>query len=247
MALLKLEKINKYYGEGSNKVHVLEDISFSVNSGEFMAIVGPSGSGKSTLMNIIGMLDQASTGTYEFDSSNIQDLTPNQQADVRKQKIGFIFQSFNLLNRHTVLDNITLPMIYNGVSKLDRERHGHDLLEKVDLTSRGLFRPNQLSGGQQQRVAIARALSNNPSIILADEPTGNLDSKTGKKIMELLHKLNKQGNTIIIVTHDPKIAEQANRTIELVDGKIAKETANKKPAKAKTKKAPKTKKKVSKK
>lgn len=242
MALLTLDSISKYYGNGENKFHVLKDISFSIDSGEFIAVVGPSGSGKSTLMNIIGLLDQASVGSYEFDNKNVEKLSPNEQADLRKSKIGFVFQSFNLLNRHTVLDNITLPMIYNGVNKFDREKHGHDLLEKVGLTSRGLFRPNQLSGGQQQRVAIARALSNSPSLMLADEPTGNLDSKNGKKIMELIHDLNKQGNTIIIVTHDPKIAAQANRTIELVDGAIVSDKPAKRPKKKTAKKSAKAKK-----
>ena len=252
MALLELESITKTFVEDGATTPVLHEISFAIEPGEFVAIMGPSGSGKSTLMNIIGLLDVATSGSYLFDGKNVENLSDNEQANVRKTKIGFVFQSFNLLPRQITLDNITLPMVYNNTTKLQRAKRGHDLLEEVGLVDRGFYRPGQLSGGEKQRVAIARALANKPSLILADEPTGNLDTANGKKIMELILKLNKAGNTIIMVTHDHNLASQAHRVIELLDGRVVADSAtktstnqsklsDKKPAKKPAKKPKKTK------
>ena len=220
MRLLELKSISKNYGSGNNSTPVLHDVSFKVERGDFIAIMGPSGSGKSTLMNIIGLLDVASHGSYLFEDTDTSKLGAKQQANLRKNKIGFIFQSFNLLSRQSAIENIMLPMVYKGNERFKREGRAHDLLEQVGLVDRGLFNPNQLSGGQKQRIAIARALANKPSLVLADEPTGNLDTDTGKKILHLLSELNKAGNTIIMVTHDKDIARHAKRIITLVDGKI---------------------------
>lgn len=257
MRLLEINSISKNYGNGANSTPVLHDVSFNVEQGEFIAIMGPSGSGKSTLMNIIGLLDVASHGQYLIGDTDTKLLNSKEQADVRKNKIGFIFQSFNLLARQTALENIMLPMVYKGRDRFAREGKAHDLLEQVGLVDRGLFEPSQLSGGQKQRIAIARALANEPSLVLADEPTGNLDTDTGMKILNLLSDLNKFGNTIIMVTHNEKIARHASRIITLVDGKIisdnisepeAKPQKNKKPElESKSKKVKKTKAKIIKK
>ena len=257
MRLLEINSISKNYGNGANSTPVLHDVSFNVEQGEFIAIMGPSGSGKSTLMNIIGLLDVASHGQYLIGDTDTKLLNSKEQADVRKNKIGFIFQSFNLLARQTALENIMLPMVYKGKDRFTREGKAHDLLEQVGLVDRGLFQPSQLSGGQKQRIAIARALANEPSLVLADEPTGNLDTGTGMKILNLLSDLNKSGNTIIMVTHNEKIARHASRIITLVDGKIisdnisepeAKPQKNKKPElESKPKKVKKTKAKIIKK
>lgn len=221
MALIKLEKINKTYGKGNAKTPVLRNINLSIKEGEFLAIMGPSGSGKSTLMHIIGLLDRATTGHYFFEDINTKYLKDKQLAQIRSAEIGFVFQSFNLLGRLSAQKNIALPMIYRGFSRRLRKIRSQKLLRVVGLGNRAKHRPNQLSGGQLQRVAIARALANNPRIVLADEPTGNLDSRTGATIMRILKKLNGRGTTIIVVTHDPVIANEASRVIHIKDGRIA--------------------------
>jgi putative ABC transport system ATP-binding protein len=215
-----MTKIVKNYVNDEVVTGVLHGINLSVNKGEFIAITGPSGSGKSTLLNIIGLLDAATTGKYILNEQDVTKLSEDDQSHIRSKEIGFVFQSFNLLKRITVLDNVILPSIYNGTKKDVRQKRAFDLLTKVGLKEQVYKLPNQLSGGQQQRVAIARALMNNPSIILADEPTGNLDTKSGNEIMKILEDLNKQGNTIIMITHEKDIAEQAKSTISLKDGLV---------------------------
>lgn len=206
---------------GEMEVHALRGVSIQIYEGEMVAIVGPSGSGKSTLMAILGILDVPSAGKYMLDGIEIQQMHEDDLALIRNDRIGFVFQKFNLLSRSTVLDNVILPMIYRGLSKNDRIDRAKQVLEMVGLGDRIHHKPTELSGGQQQRVAIARALANDPALVLADEPTGNLDTKTGEQIMELFHKLNKeQGITIVIVTHDPEVAAQADRIISLRDGLI---------------------------
>ena len=216
--MLELENITKVYKAGQTEVPALRGISCRIESGEMVSIVGPSGSGKSTLMNIIGCLDKPTSGRYRLDGTEVSELSDDQLAEIRNGKIGFVFQSFNLLSRTTALANVELPLIYNGAS--DRRQRALQVLDSVGLSHRITHRPSELAGGEQQRVAIARALVNNPSLILADEPTGNLDTKTSQEIMGIFEKLNKQGMTIILVTHEPDIAAYTQRTIKLRDGQI---------------------------
>ena len=218
--IITVDNINKTYKNGSLELQVLKNISFKVDKGEFLAIMGSSGSGKSTMMNILGCLDNQYEGKYILDGIDISKSTENELSEIRNKKIGFIFQSFNLLPRLTALENVELPLVYSSVPKEERHRRANELLEMVGLKDRTHHRPNELSGGQRQRVAIARALVNNPSIILADEPTGNLDSKSEAEIIEILQKLNKMGKTIVIVTHEPNIGEIAQRKIMFKDGEI---------------------------
>ena len=218
--IITVDNINKTYKNGSLELQVLKNVSFKVDKGEFLAIMGSSGSGKSTMMNILGCLDNQYEGKYILDGIDISKSTENELSEIRNKKIGFIFQSFNLLPRLTALENVELPLIYSSVPKEERHKRANELLEMVGLKERTHHRPNELSGGQRQRVAIARALVNNPSIILADEPTGNLDSKSEAEIIEILQKLNKMGKTIVIVTHEPNIGEIAQRKIVFKDGEI---------------------------
>ncbi len=245
MPVIKLTNISKIYGLGDATTVAVDDVDLSISEGEFVAIMGPSGSGKSTLMNIIGLLDTPSHGNYTLNSTPVSRLDHNARAKIRRDKIGFVFQSFNLLPKMRVIENVALPLMYSGVGHAEGLEKASAVLGTLDMKNREYYHLNQLSGGQLQRVAIARALVNNPSIILADEPTGNLDSKNSQIIMELLGRLNKKGNTIIMVTHDAKLAKYAKRIINVVDGKIA----NKAPkvAKKTTKKSPKKTKKVTKK
>lgn len=218
--IITVDNINKTYKNGSLELQVLKNISFKVDKGEFLAIMGSSGSGKSTMMNILGCLDNQYEGRYILDGIDISKSTENELSEIRNKKIGFIFQSFNLLPRLTALENVELPLVYSSIPKEKRHKRANELLEMVGLKDRTHHRPNELSGGQRQRVAIARALVNNPSIILADEPTGNLDSKSEEEIIEILQKLNKMGKTIVIVTHEPSIGEIAERKIVFKDGEI---------------------------
>ena len=218
--IITVDKVNKTYKNGSLELQVLKNISFKVDKGEFLAIMGSSGSGKSTMMNILGCLDNQYEGRYILDGIDISKSTENELSEIRNKKIGFIFQSFNLLPRLTALENVELPLVYSSIPKEERHKRANELLEMVGLKDRTHHRPNELSGGQRQRVAIARALINNPSIILADEPTGNLDSKSEAEIIEILQKLNKMGKTIVIVTHEPSIGEIAERKIIFKDGEI---------------------------
>ena len=218
--IITVDNVNKTYKNGSLELQVLKNISFKVDKGEFLAIMGSSGSGKSTMMNILGCLDNQYEGKYILDGIDISKSTENELSEIRNKKIGFIFQSINLLPRLTALENVELPLIYSSVPKEERHKRANELLEMVGLKERTHHRPNELSGGQRQRVAIARALVNNPSIILADEPTGNLDSKSEAEIIEILQKLNKMGKTIVIVTHEPNIGEIAQRKIVFKDGEI---------------------------
>ena len=218
--IITVNNVNKTYHNGSMELQVLKNISFTVKEGEFLAIMGSSGSGKSTLINILGCLDHEYTGEYILDGIDISKSTEDELSEIRNKKIGFIFQSFNLLPRLTALENVELPLVYSSVPKADRHQKALELLEMVGLKDRVHHKPNELSGGQRQRVAIARALVNNPSIILADEPTGNLDSKSEEEIIEILQKLNKMGKTIVIVTHEPNIGEIAQRKIVFKDGEI---------------------------
>lgn len=218
--MIKINNINKKYINGTNELHVLKNVSFSVDEGEFLAIMGSSGSGKSTMMNILGCLDNEYEGEYLLAGEDISKSSQNKLSEIRNKKIGFIFQAFNLLPKLTALENVELPLLYSGVKRTERHKKAMELLQMVGLGDRYDHRPNELSGGQRQRVAIARALVNNPSIILADEPTGNLDSKSEEEIMKILKDLNEKGKTIIIVTHEPNIGESANRKIIFKDGEI---------------------------
>jgi putative ABC transport system ATP-binding protein len=220
--IIHLQNITKQYLSGDVITPVLKGISLEVNRGDFIAITGPSGSGKSTLMNIIGLLDVPTAGTYTLDGSDVTGLSEDALAHVRNKEIGFVFQSFNLLSRATALENVMLPAVYAGISHENREKHAGELLAQLGLQERTHNRPNQLSGGQQQRVAIARALMNNPAIILADEPTGNLDTKSGQDVMTILKDLNKEGKTIVLITHEHDIAKQAKKIIHVRDGNIVK-------------------------
>jgi len=218
--IIELKNIYKDYSTDTVTTNVLKGISIQVKKGEFIAIIGPSGSGKSTLMNIIGLLDTPTKGTYILNGTNTINLTEDELSFLRNREIGFVFQSFNLLRRATTLDNVILPAIYAGVSNAKRMSRAKEILTKLGLQDRLNNQPSQLSGGQQQRVAIARALMNNPELILADEPTGNLDTKSGEDVMNILKKLNDEGKTIVLITHEHSIANQAKRIIKLIDGKI---------------------------
>ena len=216
--LLEMADINKFYPMGEEQSHVLKDVCLSINEGEYLSVLGPSGSGKSTLMNIIGCLDTASSGRYTLHDREIEDLSEAELAAIRSREIGFVFQNSQLLPRLTALKNVEMPLIYAGVSPGERRRRARAMLERVGLSDRMGHYPNQLSGGQQQRVAIARALVGNPSLLLADEPTGALDQKTGKQVMALFRELNEEGRTIIMITHDINIAAFARRTVHIIDG-----------------------------
>jgi len=219
--IIELNGVEKYYEMGEELVKALNGIDVSIEQGDFVAIMGPSGSGKSTSMNLTGSLDLATKGDIYLDGVNIESLSESELAQIRGKKIGFIFQQFNLIPNLTAKENVMLPMLFQGIDSVEREEKAEELLKKVDLKDRMDHYPNQLSGGEQQRVAIARALANNPDVILADEPTGNLDSKTGKKVLEFLKKLNKEGKTIIMVTHDPDLAKEYSQKIYFLrDGKI---------------------------
>jgi len=218
--IIHLENITKIYQVGDEKVHALDGVSIQIQKNEYVAIMGPSGSGKSTMMNIIGCLDTPTSGLYELNGINVSDMNDNQLAKIRNKEIGFVFQTFNLLARSDVLHNVELPLIYGGIGSMERKKLSRAAIERVGLTDRIHHKPNELSGGQRQRVSIARALVTQPSILLADEPTGNLDTKTGDEIMFLIDRLHKEGNTIILVTHEDDIALHAHRRIRLRDGKI---------------------------
>ncbi len=224
--IISLTNISRIYKVGNEVINALNNINLSVNKNEYLALMGPSGSGKSTLMNIIGCLDVASKGQYILNDHNIEKLTDNELAEIRNKEIGFIFQTFNLLPRQTALENVMLPLIYAGYSKIEREEMALIALEQVGLKDRIKHKPNELSGGQRQRVAIARALVNKPSIVLADEPTGNLDSATSIEIMNLLDEIHKKGNTIILVTHEESISLYAKRIVKIVDGQINSDKTN---------------------
>jgi putative ABC transport system ATP-binding protein len=224
--IISTKEIKKRYVMGSETIHALKSISITINKGEYVAFMGPSGSGKSTLMNIIGCLDTPTEGTYILNNNDVSDLTENELAEIRNKEIGFVFQTFNLLPRASSLENVALPLIYAGYGSEEREEKALAALDGVGLKDRAYHKPNELSGGQRQRVAIARALVNDPSIILADEPTGNLDSKTSYSIMDLFAELHNKGNTIIMVTHEEDIAEYAHRIIRLRDGLIESDEIN---------------------
>lgn len=221
--MIELKNISKSYNLGEQELKVLDNINFKVQKGEFVSIIGPSGSGKSTMMNILGLLDVADSGEYLLDNRSIKDANDSILADIRNKKIGFIFQSFNLLLKMNALENVQVPLMYRGMNKKESQKRAYEILEKVGLKGREKHMPSQLSGGQQQRVAIARALIGEPEIILADEPTGALDSKTGNEVMELLQELNREGQTIILITHDISIANRANRIVKMMDGKLEEE------------------------
>ncbi|MFC4873778.1 ABC transporter ATP-binding protein [Negadavirga shengliensis] len=227
--VIETHEIQKIYRMGAEKVHALKSISIKVDRGEYVAFMGPSGSGKSTLMNIIGCLDSPSSGTYILNRKNVSDMSENELAEIRNKEIGFVFQTFNLLPRASCLENVALPLIYAGYNKSDREEKAFLALKSVGLDDRIHHKPNELSGGQRQRVAIARALVNDPSIILADEPTGNLDTKTSHGIMDLFHELHQKGNTIIMVTHEDDIAHHAHRIVRLRDGLVESDSINPNP------------------
>jgi len=225
-AMISLKSIKKTYKIGDEIIEALKDISLNIYKNEYVALMGPSGSGKSTLMNMLGCLDSPSSGEYILNNLSVAIMSDNDLAQVRNKEIGFVFQTFNLLPRASTLDNVALPLVYAGFSKINREKRANDVLESVGLSNRVNHKPNELSGGQRQRVAIARALVNNPAIILADEPTGNLDSKTSVEIMGLFEEIHKKGNTIILVTHEENIAMHAHRIIRLKDGLVESDTKN---------------------
>lgn len=218
--MIRVDHLNKYYINGEMKLHALKDLSFHIEEGEFVAIMGSSGSGKSTMMNILGCLDKNSEGTYILDGIDVSKIKDEELCKIRNVKIGFVFQSFNLLSKLTALENVELPLIYAGIGKKEREEKAKKVLKKVGLEDRMHHKPNELSGGQKQRVAIARALVNDPAIILADEPTGNLDSVSEREIMEIFTDFNKQGKTIIVVTHEPEVAKYMKRVLLFRDGRI---------------------------
>lgn len=218
--MIELKQVSKIYQIGDDTVHALDKANLKINDGEFVSIIGPSGSGKSTMMNIIGCLDTADEGEYILDNISIREYTENELAKIRNKKIGFIFQNFNLLPRLTAEENVELPLIYQKMPTAERKAKVREALEQVELYNRRKHRPVELSGGQQQRVAIARALVTKPTLFLADEPTGNLDSATGREIMKLFHKLHQEGNTIVLITHDNSVADEAERKIYIKDGKV---------------------------
>ncbi|WP_026451983.1 ABC transporter ATP-binding protein [Aequorivita capsosiphonis] len=222
--VIKIRNITRDFPLGQEIVKVLKGIDLDIERGEYVALMGPSGSGKSTLMNLLGCLDTPTSGTYELNGKNVSNMTDDELAEIRNKEIGFVFQTFNLLPRTTALENVALPMIYAGASKTDRTERAKQVLTNVGLADRMDHKPNQLSGGQRQRVAVGRALVNKPSIILADEPTGNLDSKTSEEIMNLFNEIHKAGNTVILVTHEEEIAENAHRIIRLRDGIVESDT-----------------------
>ena len=224
MPLIETRDLWKTYVMGEEEIHALRGVAITIERGEYVAIMGPSGSGKSTLMNLIGCLDTPTKGSYLLNDKEVAEMNDDELARIRNEEIGFVFQTFNLLPRATALHNVELPLVYAGISSKLRQERARQALEKVELTSRATHRPNELSGGQRQRVAIARALVNNPSILLADEPTGNLDSKTGNEIMGVFAKLHETGNTIILVTHEADIAAYAHRVISIRDGQVEKDT-----------------------
>lgn len=223
MSVIELKELSRLFGFGDATTVALDEVDLSIERGEFVAIMGPSGSGKSTLMNIIGMLDRPTHGVYTLDARSVEKLRPSQRSKVRRDKIGFIFQSFNLLPRLTVLENVALPLAYKGMTQIRRNRAAATMLDRVGLSDRTQYYPHQLSGGQVQRVAIARALINNPSILIADEPTGNLDTASSRIVMELLSEVHKTGNTILMVTHNPELTRYASRVIYMLDGTIVKD------------------------
>ncbi|MCF2496631.1 ABC transporter ATP-binding protein [Dyadobacter chenhuakuii] len=231
MRIIETTEISKRYVMGSEVIQALKSVTISVNKGEYVAFMGPSGSGKSTLMNIIGCLDTPTTGRYILNNKDVSDMTESELAEIRNKEIGFVFQTFNLLPRMSSLDNVALPLIYAGLSKSDRTEKAMLSLKNVGLENRAGHKPNELSGGQRQRVAIARALVNDPSILLADEPTGNLDSKTSYEIMDLFDQLYSKGNTIVMVTHEEDIAHYAHRIVRLRDGLVESDTINPNPTK----------------
>ena len=229
MAVIDIKNIARHFTVGNKVIKALKTIDLSIEKNEFVALMGQSGSGKSTLMNILGCLDTPTKGSYSLANNNVSQLNDNSLAEIRNKEIGFVFQSFNLLPKSTALENVMLPLIYAGYNSEEREKMALDALEKVSLSDRVTHRPNELSGGQRQRVAVARALVNNPSIILADEPTGNLDSATSVEIMALFQEIHKNGNKVIIVTHEDEIAQYAHRIVRLKDGEIESDTINKSP------------------
>jgi len=229
MSLIRLEKISRRYQMGGETIHALREVSLTIARGEYVAIMGPSGSGKSTLMNLIGCLDTPTSGSYHLNGVDVSDMDDNELADVRNREIGFVFQTFNLLARSNALHNVELPLIYAGFDADERRRVALEAIENVGLTDRMHHKPNELSGGQRQRVAVARALVNKPSILLADEPTGNLDSRTGEEIMALFEQLSQRGNTIILVTHEEDIARHARRILRIRDGLIASDEVRSQP------------------
>ena len=218
--MIKMEKINKTYGTGSSRVEAIKEIDLEIKENEFVGLIGPSGSGKSTLMNIIGCLDMPTSGDYFFEGEKVQGFSSNQLAEIRNRKIGFVFQNFNLLPYATTFENVELPMIFKGASARARRAKVMELLERVNLAARAHHRPSELSGGEMQRVAIARALTNDPRLILADEPTGNLDTKSGQEILRIFEELWSQGHTLVIITHNPYIADCARRVVKLRDGLV---------------------------
>lgn len=224
--MLRLENIKKIYKMGDYEVHALKGVSLHIKAHEFVSIIGPSGSGKSTLMNMIGCLDVPTSGTYYVDGIEVSKMKDDELATLRNQKIGFIFQQYNLLTKLSAIENVELPLIYRGMPAAERTKLAKAALERVGLGNKINHRPNELSGGQQQRVSIARALSSKPSLILADEPTGALDSKSGIEIMQMLHELHEEGNTIVLITHDLKIAQQAKRVVKIMDGEIVSDYEN---------------------
>jgi putative ABC transport system ATP-binding protein len=230
MPMIETRELWKTYTMGDEEIHALRGVSIQIDRGEYVAIMGPSGSGKSTLMNLIGCLDTPTRGTYLLNGKEVSQMNDNELARIRNEEIGFVFQTFNLLPRATALHNVELPLVYAGVSKKARLERAKAAIEKVELTHRMTHKPNELSGGQRQRVAIARALVNNPSILLADEPTGNLDTKTGHEIMELFARLHQSGNTIIVVTHEADVAAYAHRTIAIRDGQVERDVRQAAPA-----------------
>ncbi len=218
--MIVFENVSKIYRIGDNVVRALDHANMEIKDGEFVSIIGPSGSGKSTMMNIIGCLDTADSGRYLLDGQEIAEYSESELAHIRSQKIGFVFQNFNLIGNLTAEENVELPMIYQRVGRSERRERAENALRRVHLSGRGNHKPSELSGGQQQRVAIARAIAAEPSIFLADEPTGNLDSKTGQEIMDIFHELNEQGHTVVVITHDDAIAKQAQRRIHILDGRV---------------------------